>query len=31
MSPLRDQSPYERSGLTNCCQAELNPPMAIFL
>ena len=29
--PLRDLSPYWRSGLSDCCQTELNPPMAVFV
>ena len=29
--PLRALSPYWRSGLSDCCQTELNPPMAVFV
>lgn len=31
MRPLRDGSRYWHSGLSNCCQPELNPPMAVFV
>ena len=29
--PLRDLSPYWRSDLSDCCQTELNSPMAVFV
>ena len=29
--PLRDLSPYWRSGLSDCCQTELNLSMAVFV
>ena len=31
MLPLLDWSRYWHSGLSNCCQPELNPPMAVVV